>query len=396
MPVRQKPVEEQVVVITGASSGIGLATAHLFASRGAKGLVLAARNEEALRKVADELSRGGTRAIAVPADVSRREDLERIAKTAIDTFGGFDTWVNDAAVALYGPLDKIPIEDQRQLFEVNYWGVVNGSMIAAEHLRNRGGTIINVGSVLSERTMILQTQYSASKHAVKAFTDGLRMELEEQGAPIAITLIKPSSIDTPYVEHARNYLDKEAAVPPPTYDPHLVAKAIVFAAEHHRRELTIGFGGWVIGAMGKVAPRMVDKAMEWTGYSSQTTNQSERRQMRDNLYRAREDGDLYRAREDGDMYSSLPGEPRKTSLLLEAQLHPFATAAVLAGIGAAVASLLLAPFTTTGRRPSHAKRPTPRYQPTMRRTGNGHDKRTMGPGHISQRGASEGRPQPRH
>jgi short-subunit dehydrogenase len=387
MPVRQKPVGEQVIVITGASSGIGLATAHLFASRGAKGLVLAARNEEALRKVAGELSRDGTRAVAVPADVSKREDLERIARTAIDTFGGFDTWVNDAAVALYGTVDKIPLEDQRQLFEVNYWGVVNGSLIAAEHLRDRGGTIINIGSVLSERTMILQTQYSASKHAVKAFTDGLRMELEDQGAPIAVTLVKPSSIDTPYVEHARNYLDKETAVPPPTYDPHLVAKAIVFAAEHHRRELTIGFGGWVIGAMGKVAPRMVDKAMEWTGYQSQTTDQSERLQMRDNLYRARADGDIY---------SSLPGEPRKTSLLLEAQLHPFATAAVLAGFGAVVASLLLAPFTTGMRRTSRAKRPMPRYQPTMRRVGNGHDKRTMGPGHISQRSAIEGRPQPRH
>ncbi|SCY34788.1 SDR family oxidoreductase [Microvirga guangxiensis] len=388
MPVRQKPVEEQVIVITGASSGIGLATAHMFASRGAKGLVLAARNEDALRKVADELSRGGTRAVAVAADVSKREDLERIARTAIDTFGGFDTWVNDAAVALYGSLDKIPIEDQRQLFEVNYWGVVNGSLIAAEHLRGRGGTIINVGSVLSERAMILQTQYSASKHAVKAFTDGLRMELEEQGAPISVTLIKPSSIDTPYVEHARNYLDKENAVPPPAYDPHLVAKAIVFAAENHRRELTIGFGGWVIGAMGKVAPRMLDKAMEWTGYGSQTTDHPERKQMRDNLYRAREDG---------DMYSSLPGEPRKTSLLLEAQLHPLATAAVLAGVGAVVASLLLAPFTSGTRRPSRpAKRPMPRYQPTMRRTGNGHDKRTMGPGHISQRGKHEGRPQPRH
>ncbi|MCG7393384.1 SDR family oxidoreductase [Microvirga sp. ACRRW] len=387
MPVRQKPVEEQIVVITGASSGIGLATAHMFASRGAKGLVLAARNEDALRKVADELSRGGTRAIAIAADVSKREDLERIARTAIDTFGGFDTWVNDAAVALYGSLDKIPLEDQRQLFEVNYWGVVNGSLIAAEHLRHRGGTIINVGSVLSERTMILQTQYSASKHAVKGFTDGLRMELEEQGAPVSVTLIKPSSIDTPYVEHARNYLDKETAVPPPSYDPHLVARAIVFAAEHHRRELTIGFGGWVIGAMGKVAPRMLDKAMEWTGYGSQTTDHPERKQMRDNLYRAREDG---------DMYSSLPGEPRKTSLLLEAQLHPFATAAVLAGIGAAVASLLLAPFASNMRGPRRPKRPMPRYQPAMRRTGNGHDKRVMGPGHMSQRGKNEGRPQPRH
>src|SRR5690606_18688282 len=156
----------------------------------------------------DELTHGGTRTIAVPADVSEREDLERVAQTAVDTFGRFDTWVNDAAVALYGTLEQIPIEDQRQLFEVNYWGVVNGSLIAAEHLRDRGGTIITIGSVLAERAMVLQTQYSASKHAVKAFTDGLRMELESAGAPVSVTLIKPSSIDTPYVEHARNYLDE--------------------------------------------------------------------------------------------------------------------------------------------------------------------------------------------
>src|SRR5918997_5218457 len=159
MAVRQKPVEEQVIVITGASSGIGLATAHLFAERGARGLVLVARNEEALRKIADELSHGRTRAVAVAADVSKREDLERVARTAIDTFGGFDTWVNDAAVALYGNLTDIPLEDQRQLFDVNYWGVVNGSMIAADHLRQRGGTIINVRSVLSQRGMLQQTQY---------------------------------------------------------------------------------------------------------------------------------------------------------------------------------------------------------------------------------------------
>jgi short-subunit dehydrogenase len=387
MTVRLKPVEEQVIVITGASSGIGLATAHLFAERGAKGLVLAARNEDALKKVADELTRGGTRAIAVPADVSKREDLERIAKTAIDAFGGFDTWVNDAAVALYGRLEEIPIEDQRQLFEVNYWGVVNGSLIAAEHLRKRGGALINVGSVLSERAMILQTQYSASKHAVKGFTDGLRMELEEQGAPVSVTLIKPSSIDTPYVEHARNFLDTETTVPPPAYDPHLVAKAIVFAAGHQRRELTIGFGGWVIGAMGKVAPRAVDKAMEWTGYSSQTTNQRERRGMRDNLYEAREDG---------DMYSSLPREPRKTSLLLEAQLHPFVTAAALAGLGAAFAAFLVGPA-LTGSRPPHRRRPTPRYQKALhRKNGNGHDKHVHGPGYAAKRDDHHARSQVRH
>ncbi|MCB8821910.1 SDR family oxidoreductase [Microvirga rosea] len=384
MKFHQKPVEDQIVVITGASSGIGLATARLFAERGVRGLVLVARNQEALQEVARELNSRGTRAIAVAADVSKREDLERVAQTTLDTFGSFDTWVNDAAVALYGTLDRIPLQDQRQLFEINYWGLVNGSLIAADRMRKHGGTIINLGSVLSERTMMLQTQYSASKHAVKGFTDGLRMELESEGAPVWVTLIKPSSIDTPYVEHARNYLDAETAVPPPAYDPNLVAKAIVFAAENPRRELTIGFGGWVIGAMGKVAPRMVDRAMEWTGYSAQTTSHRERPQMRDNLYRAREDGDVY---------SSLPQEPRKTSLLLEAQLHPVTTAAVLAGVGAAIAAL----FIPRPSRPSKARRrPTTPYRSMGRRMGNGHDKRVMGPGHFTQRHPETAPPQPRH
>ena len=387
MTVRLKPVEEQVIVITGASSGIGLATARMFAERGAKGLVLVARNEETLRQVADELSAKGTRAIAVPADVGRREDLERVARTAVETFGGFDTWVNDAAVALYGTLEEIPIEDQRRQFEVNYWGVVNGSLLAAKHLRERGGgAIINVGSVLSERAMIFQTQYSASKHAVKGFSDGLRMELEREGAPISVTLIKPSAIDTPYPEHARNYLEDEPKTPPPVYDPHLVAKAIVFAAENQKRELTVGFGGWMIGALGTVAPRLMDKAMELTGYATQTTTQPERPRMRDNLYRARQDG---------DEYSSLRGEPRKTSFFLAAQMHPLATAAILAGLGAAVVAAILPRKAYGGVR--RTTTPARRYEAVTRKSGNGHDQPTLGPGYRPRPDAHQGgRVQPRH
>jgi len=387
MTVRLKPITEQVVVITGASSGIGLATARMFAERGAKGLVLVARNEDVLRQVASELSTGGTRAIAVAADTGSRHDIERVARTAVETFGGFDTWVNDAAVAVYGRLLEMPIEDQRRLFEVNYWGYVNGSLIAARQMQARGGAIINVGSVLSERAMILQTQYSASKHAVKAFTDGLRMELEREGHPISVTLIKPSAIDTPYPEHARNYMEDDPAVPPPAYDPHLVAKAILFAAENQKRELTVGFGGWVIGAMGTVAPRLTDKVMEMTGYSSQTTSEGERRAMRDNLYRARQDG---------DEYSSLKGEPRKTSFFLEAQMHPLATAMVMAGVGAAIAAALFAPRPAMMRKGPRRATPARRYERVERRTGNGHDKPVPGPGYRARHEPYEGRVQPRH
>jgi short-subunit dehydrogenase len=331
MTVTLKPLAEQVIVLTGASSGIGLATARAAAERGAK-LVLVARNEAALQEIAGEIRSRGGDAVAVAADVSQPEDLRRVAETAIERFGGFDTWINDAAVAIYGTVEEVPLADQRKLFEINYWGVVEGSLIAAKHLKQRGGAIINVGSILSHRALMLQGPYSASKHAVKAFTDALRMELEREGAPVSVTLIKPSSIDTPYVEHARNYLDSPGVtIPPPTYDPHLVAKAILHACEHPTRDLVVGFGGWAIALMGRFFPRATDYVMEATMAPLQKSDDPGRRARRDNLYAPREDG---------AEHSSLPVTSRKTSLFLEAQLHPVATFAAIAGIGLAAAYFL--------------------------------------------------------
>src|SRR5919107_1500586 len=227
-----RPLHQQVIVITGASSGIGLVTARAAVKAGA-GVLLVARNEEALRQIAAEL----------------RAEGARVARTAIERFGGFDSWVNNASVGTAGELDKVTLEDHHRVFDVNYWGVVYGSLETAKHLRRRGGAIINIGSVLGERTVVLQGPYCAAKHAVRAFTTGLRMELEREGAPISVTHIKPSSIDTPFPEHARNYLRTGIQVPPPVYAPALVAKAILFACEHPRRELTVGFSG-------KMAPLM--------------------------------------------------------------------------------------------------------------------------------------------
>ena len=329
MTIRLKPINEQVIVITGASSGIGLATTRLLAARGAS-LVLVSRNRPELERLALECQREGARAIAAPADVGSFEQLEAVALIAVQTFGHIDTWINNAGVAIFGTCEQVPLADHRRLFDTNYWGVVHGSLIAARYLRQRGGSIINTGSVLSERAMMLQGPYSASKHAVKGFTDALRMELEAAEAPVSVTLIKPSAIDTPYMEHARNYLPSEGTRnPPPSYEPQLVAKAIAYACEHQRREIVVGFGGWIASALGSVAPRATDYVMELVGRITQETSDPGRPSRRDNLYQSREDG---------AERSSLPGGARTTSFFLEAQLHPVMSALALAGIAAALVS----------------------------------------------------------
>jgi short-subunit dehydrogenase len=324
-----KPLDQQMIVITGASSGIGLVTARAAVKAGA-GVLLVSRNEEALRQIAAELRAEGVRVDYVIADVSRREDHERIARTAIERFGGFDSWVNNASVGTAGELDKVTLEDHRRVFDVNYWGVVYGSLEAAKHLRRRGGALINIGSVLGERTVVLQGPYCAAKHAVRAFTTGLRMELEREGAPISVTHIKPSSIDTPFPEHARNYLKTGLQVPPPVYSPALVAKAILFACENPRRELTVGFGGKMVPLMGRLFPRLTDRLMEAVGYWAQETRKPSISSRRDNLYSPREDG---------AERSSL-GYPivLNRSPYLQAQMHPVATAAILGGLAVGLAA----------------------------------------------------------
>ncbi|HEX2462855.1 MAG TPA: SDR family oxidoreductase, partial [Vicinamibacterales bacterium] len=213
-----KPISEQVVVITGASSGIGLVTARGAARAGAR-VVLAARNEADLRHAVDAIRREGGRASYVVADVANVEQVNGVAAAAVAEFGRIDTWVNNAAVSLYGRLVEMPLEEMRRQFDVNYWGQVHGCRAALPYLRSEGGAIINVGSALSDRAIPLQGNYCAAKHALKAFTDALRMELEEAAIPISVTLVKPASIDTPFFEKARTHLGVEPQPVPPVYAP---------------------------------------------------------------------------------------------------------------------------------------------------------------------------------
>ena len=338
MEVKLKKLEDQVVVITGASSGIGLVTARKAAARGAR-LVVAARAEDALRRLTEEINSKGGEAVYVVADVGREEDVRRIAETAEGRFGGFDTWVNNAGVSIYGRLLETPVEDMRRMFDTNFWGTVYGSLVAAASLRRRGGALINVGSTLSDRAIPIQGAYSASKHAVKGFTDALRMELEEEGAPVSVTLVKPATIDTPYREHAKNLLEEEPALPPPAYAPESVADAILHCAETPVRDVYVGASAKALSLAEKYAPRLTDKAMETFMFDAQ---QKDDEPARGDRHRG-----LYEASGELKERSGEAGLVLESSLYTKASLHPVLTGALVVGAGVA-AAVLLRPRRTGG------------------------------------------------
>ncbi|NVO85253.1 SDR family oxidoreductase [Hymenobacter terrestris] len=332
MKTKLKKLSDQTIVITGASSGIGLVTARQAAKAGAK-LVLAARSEQALRQLTQELNNQGCEAIYVVADVSKQADVKRIAREAKQKFGSFDTWVNNAGVSIYGKVVNESIDDMRQLFETNFWGLVYGSLEATEHLRHRGGAIINVGSVLSDVTAILQTMYSASKHAVKGFTDGLRTELEMEDAPISVTLIQPAAIDTPYPLNAKNYMDKVPQHAPPAYAPETVADAILSSATSPQRNVLVGGAGKLFKGMEQWTPALLDKFMEEAFAPMTKSDEADHRNRPSGLYEGA--GQLQER-------GNYPGRTREISTYTKAKLNPAATAAIVAGTGLAVAAIVSA------------------------------------------------------
>ena len=317
MKIQLKPLDEQVVVITGASSGIGLVTARQAAQRGAC-VVLVARNGDDLQRAVDHIRGDGGRAIPVVADVADPAQVERVAEAAVSEFGRIDTWVNNAAVSMYGRIMDLSIEDMRRQMDVNYWGQVHGSRVAVREMRRHGGALVNVASALADRAIPLQGNYCAAKHAIKAFTDALRMELAEAGVPVSVTLVKPASVDTPFFQKAKTYLGFEPQPVPPVYAPEVVSEVILHAAAHPLRELIAGGSGVKLSAS-RFAPRLADLYMQrWTFDSQRTERPTNGRA--DNLHHPVADDGGARGR-----YWS--GHTRKSSVYTSAVLHPGRTAA---------------------------------------------------------------------
>jgi len=328
--MKLKKISEQTIVITGATSGIGLTTARMAAEKGAR-VVLIARNEDALRRLSEEINANGGQAIYYAADVADENELREAATKTYAQFGAFDTWVNNAGGSVYGRIMEVPTDDLRRLFETNVWGVVNGSRVAVEHLRGRGGALINVGSEVSDAVIPIQGMYAASKHAVKAFTEALRMELEADGFPISVSLIKPTAIHTPFPENAKNYLEYEPQLPPPVYAPELVAEAILYCAENRTPEFFVGEMAKIHSTMTKFAPRSSEKVNELMIDSFQNSGEPARANRPDGLY---ETNSNLRERGARDRWVV------ETSLYQKSQMHPVLTGALAVGAGLGLAAWL--------------------------------------------------------
>lgn len=253
-----RQIAGQVVVLTGAGSGIGRETAVEFACRGAD-LVLAARNDEALQTLRREVERLGGRALAVPTDVSDFDQVTALASRAVERFGRIDTWVNNASVSTYGTVEHTEVAEIRRVIEVNLLGEIHGMKAALPYLRRTGGTLINVSSSLAKRAVALQAAYCAAKHGVVAFGEALRLELRDGGVPVHVVDVLPSSINTALFEHARS---KTGVLPqpiPPVYEPRVVAETIVSAAQRPVRQVFVGGAGRLLDLGQRISPELVDR-----------------------------------------------------------------------------------------------------------------------------------------
>lgn len=274
----------QVVVITGASAGVGRATARLFAQRGAK-IGLLARGAERLEAARREVESLGGRALALPTDVSDADVIESAAQAVENAFGPIDVWINNAMVSVFSPIKLMEPDEFRHVTEVTYLGYVYGTLAALRRMLPRDeGTIVQVGSALAYRGIPLQAAYCAAKHAVEGFNDSLHAELLHDKSNVKLTMIQMPALNTPQFEWVKSRLPKRAQPVPPIFDPELAARAIVWAVDHPRREYWVGGPTMRAVLINRLFPGLVDRFLARAGYSSQQTHEPEDPERPHNLW----------------------------------------------------------------------------------------------------------------
>src|SRR2546421_12207059 len=279
---RKKPLSEQVVVVTGASSGLGRAIARGAGARGAK-VVVAARGLDGLNAAADELERAGSEALAVQTDVAEQEQVEALVARSVERFGRIDTFVANAIVTVYAEAHRLEPDELRRVIDVNFFGVVYGYWAALPHLRESRGTFLHVGSALAYRGIPLQAAYCSSKAAARPFLESARVEEQKAGSQVAISLVLPGAINTPQFDRDRQKLGYQPQPVPPIYEPEPFAEATLRCAERPVRELPIGWGAQKLLWGQKLSPRAGDLMLLRMGWKGQHTGEDKPGGSPDNL-----------------------------------------------------------------------------------------------------------------
>jgi NAD(P)-dependent dehydrogenase (short-subunit alcohol dehydrogenase family) len=264
----------EVVVVTGASAGVGRATVRAFAEEGAH-IGLLARGPDGLQAAAREVEQKGGKALVVPTDVADPDQVETAAAAVEEKLGPIDIWVNNAMTSVFAPAWEIRPEEFRRVTEVNYLGFVYGTLAALRRMRPRDrGSIVQVGSALAYRGIPLQSAYCGSKHAIQGFTDSLRCELLHEGSGVKVTMVQMPALNTPQFTWVKSRLPRRAQPVPPIYQPEVAARAIVWASRHDRRELNVGASTSLVILGNKVMPGLGDEYLAHTGYDSQMTDEA--------------------------------------------------------------------------------------------------------------------------
>lgn len=295
-----KPINQQVVAIVGASSGIGRETAIRFAQKGAK-VVVSARSKPGLESLVSEIKSFGGEAIAVIADVADFQQVKAIADRAVEQYGRLDTWVHLSATGIIAPFDEITPEEFKRVIDVNLTGQAYGAMAALPHLKREGrGALIHISSMEGRRSLPLQSPYSSSKHGVEGFLDSLRLELIHEGIPISVTNVLPATINTPYYNKIRTKIGVKPTGIPPYYQPGLVADAILYVAEHPTRDFIVGDAGKILDFLHRISPQLTDTILLLIAFQGQRTNEPKSVDAPDNVFGAIQDGNYDTVKGDFD------------------------------------------------------------------------------------------------